>query len=178
VPFEVTVTAVDPFSQVAVGYTGTVTFGTTDTDPGVVLPADYAFVPDDSGRHTFTDTGLGEVTLVTPGEQMLTVLDTADNALTGSIVITVSAGPAPHGQGPPPRTVPARPAQGAAPAPRQPSASEVVGPELWFASLHDVDDVWRTVPRLNHRARGDTTLGRADLFAGEDSRSSKSANAD
>jgi hypothetical protein len=38
-PFDVTVTAVDPFGQAALGYTGTVTFATTDPDPGVVLPA-------------------------------------------------------------------------------------------------------------------------------------------
>jgi hypothetical protein len=137
VPFDVTVTAVDPFSQVAIGYTGTVTFRTTDKDPGVVLPTDYAFVPADGGRHRFTDTGLGEVTLVTLGDQRLTLRDTADNTLTGSTEITVvSAGPAPPGQGSPPRTVPARPAQVKAPAPGLPSASEVVGLEWWFASLH------------------------------------------
>jgi hypothetical protein len=43
VPFDVTVTAVDSFGQVAVGYTGTVTFSSSDADPGVVLPADYTF---------------------------------------------------------------------------------------------------------------------------------------
>jgi hypothetical protein len=150
VPFDVTVTAVDPYIQVAVGYTGTVTFGTTDTDPGVVLPAEYAFVPDDGGRHRFTDTGRGEVTLVTPGDQMLTIMDTADNTITGRIVITVSAVPAPPGQGPPPRTVPARPAQVEAPAPGRPSASEVVGREPRFASLHGGDYVWPTVARLRH----------------------------
>jgi hypothetical protein len=168
VPFDVTVTAVDPLNQVVVGYTGTVTFGTTDTDPGVVLPADYAFVPSDGGMHRFTDTGLGEVTLVTPGDQMLTVMDTAVSTITGSADLTVSAGPAPHGHGPPRRTVPARPAQSEGPAPRQPSASEVVGLERWFASLHDGDYVWLTVPRLRHQARGDTTLGMADLFGGDD----------
>jgi hypothetical protein len=62
VPFEVTVTAVDLLGQVAVGYTGTVSFTTTDTDPGVVLPADYTFTLNDGGVHTFTDTGLGETT--------------------------------------------------------------------------------------------------------------------
>jgi hypothetical protein len=91
VPFDVTVTAVDPFNQVAVGYTGTVTFSTSDPDPGVVLPADYAFTLDDGGSHTFTDTGLGETTLITPGDQMLTVMDTADNNITGSAIITVNA---------------------------------------------------------------------------------------
>jgi hypothetical protein len=93
VSFDVTVTAVDPFSQVAVGYTGTVTSRTTDTDPGVVLPADYAFVLADGGMHTFADTGLGETTLLTPGDQMLTVTDTADNTITGSTTITVSSMP-------------------------------------------------------------------------------------
>jgi hypothetical protein len=51
--------------------------------------------------HTFTDTGLGETTLITPGDQMLNVMDTADNTITGSATITVSStppGPAPrHG---------------------------------------------------------------------------------
>jgi hypothetical protein len=95
VPFDVTVTALDPFGQLAAGYTGTVTFSTTDADPGVVLPADYAFTLDDGGVHTFTDTGLGETTLITPGDQMLTVMDTADNIISGSATITVSAAPAP-----------------------------------------------------------------------------------
>jgi hypothetical protein len=53
-------------------------------------------------------------------------------------------------------------------APSQPSASEVVGRERRFASLHDGNYIWRTVPRLRHQARGDTTLGLADLFGGED----------
>jgi uncharacterized membrane protein len=39
--------------QVAAGYTGTVTFSTSDPYPGV-LPADYTFTPDDQGTHTFT----------------------------------------------------------------------------------------------------------------------------
>ena len=123
--------------------------------------------PDDGGTHTFTDTGLGEITLVTPGEQMLTVMDTADNTITGSADLTVSAGQAPHRQGPP-STVPARPAQAEAPTPSEPSASEVVGLERSVASLHDGDYVGPAVPRLRHQARGDTTLGIADLFGGED----------
>jgi hypothetical protein len=96
VPFDVTVTAVDPYGQVAVGYTGTVTFSTTDLDPGVVLPADYTFTPDDQGVHTFTNTGLGEVTLITPGVQMLTVTDTTDNTITGSTAVTVTSQDAPE----------------------------------------------------------------------------------
>jgi hypothetical protein len=92
VPFDVTVTAVDIFGQVAVGYTGTVTFSTSDTDPGVVLPADYTFTAADGGVHTFTDTGLGEITLVTPGDQILNVADTTDNTINGNATITVMGG--------------------------------------------------------------------------------------
>jgi hypothetical protein len=141
IPFDVTVTAVDPFGQVAVGYSGTVTFSTTDPDPGVVLPADYSFQPTDAGQVTLP----GGVTLITPGDQMLTVMDTADNTITGSADLTVSAGPAPHGRPPPPSTAPARPGQSEAPAPSQPSASEVVGLEQWLASFHDGDYVWPAV---------------------------------
>jgi parallel beta-helix repeat protein len=95
VPFDVTVTAVDPFGQVAVGYTGTVTFSTSDIDPEIVLPADYIFTADDGGSHTFSDTGLGEVTLVTPGEQTLTVADTADDTINGTATISVMGGNVP-----------------------------------------------------------------------------------
>jgi hypothetical protein len=69
VPFDVTVTAVDPFGQVAVGYSGTVTFSTSDPRRRVVLPTDYTFTLDDGGVHPFTDTGRGETTLRTHGRQ-------------------------------------------------------------------------------------------------------------
>jgi hypothetical protein len=137
VPFDVTVTAVDPFGQPAVGYTGTVTFGTSDPDPGVVLPADYAFRLDDGGTHRFTDTGLGETTLITPGPRTLTVMDTADNTIVGSASVTVIAapGPASRGQRPPPSTSPASSAQ-AEPLPwSEPAANEAVPGEqgfIWF----------------------------------------------
>src|SRR6266851_619481 len=51
-PFDVTVQAVDVFGQVAFGYTGTVTFSVTDTDPAVVLPLDYTFTAGDQGSTT------------------------------------------------------------------------------------------------------------------------------
>jgi hypothetical protein len=72
-----------------------VTFSTTDADPGVVLPADYTFTLGDGGVHTFTDTGMGETTLITPGDQVLTVMDTADNTIIGSAFITVAPAPSP-----------------------------------------------------------------------------------
>jgi hypothetical protein len=88
-PFNLTVTAVDSFGQRAVGYTGTVTFSTTDPDPRVVLPADYSFTLGDGGTHTFTDTGLAETTLWTRGYQTITATDTGDGSILGSATVKV-----------------------------------------------------------------------------------------
>jgi hypothetical protein len=85
-PFDLTVAAVDPFGQPAYGYTGTVTFSTSDGDPNVVLPADYSFTPDDQGTHTFS----GGVTLITPGDQTITATDTSDDTVAGSATVTVT----------------------------------------------------------------------------------------
>jgi hypothetical protein len=99
VPFDVTVSAYDVYGQPAVGYTGTAHFTSTDNGSGVVLPADYTFTPGDGGVHTFTDTGLGETTLVTPGDQTLTVTDRADGTIAGSATVTVgSTGPGAGGR--------------------------------------------------------------------------------
>jgi hypothetical protein len=168
VPFDVTVTAVDPFGQPAVGYTGTVTFGTSDPDPRVVLPADYAFTLDDGGTHLFTDTGRGETTLVTPGPQTLTVLDTADNTIAGSASVTVSAaiGPAARGQPPPPSPSPASSAQAEPPARSEPAANEVLPTEQGLSWFQDGDSAWLTVPRLRHQARGQTDVALAEQIDG------------
>ncbi len=85
-PFDVTVQAVDPFGQLALGYTGTVTFSTSDPDPGVMLPDAYTFTADDQGTHTFS----GGFTLITPGDQTLTATDTADNTIIGGATVTVT----------------------------------------------------------------------------------------
>jgi hypothetical protein len=89
--FDVTVTALDPYGHVDVNYQGTVAFSTSDTDPGVVLPAGYTFttgVGGDNGVHSFS----GGVTLVTVGTQTLTVSDSV-SGMSGSITITVGPGP-------------------------------------------------------------------------------------
>src|SRR5262249_53260488 len=86
-PFDVTVTALDAYGHTATGYTGTVTFSTTDPDPGVVLPADYPFTADDQGTHTFS----GGSPLLTPGAQSLTAPDAA-GGLSGSVPVTVTSG--------------------------------------------------------------------------------------
>jgi hypothetical protein len=128
-----TVTAVDPFGQVAVGYLSTVTFSTTDPDPGVVLPADYSFRPSDAGQVTFP----GGVTLITPGDQTLTVMDTADDTITGSTTVTVDSmvpGAGSHGlaQALQPGRLP-----GSVPQASEPPQRQVV--DWWFASVNKRD---------------------------------------
>ena len=84
----VTVTAMDAFGNVSTGYTGTVTFSSSDVQAG--LPANYLFTTKDGGVHSFS------VTLRTPGSQSLTVADTANASLTASQTgIMVSASTAP-----------------------------------------------------------------------------------
>jgi glucose/arabinose dehydrogenase len=137
-PFDITVTARNAAGHVAPGYTGTVTFSTTDTGPGVVLPADYTFTANDAGVHTFTDTGLGETTLVTLGDQTLTATDTPSGSLTGSATVTITGGPAP----PPVWSGPNQPPK---PSPSQvqylkrlePSGQEVLAVDWVFASFRE-----------------------------------------
>jgi hypothetical protein len=90
-PFDLAITARDPYGNIDTNYQGTVTFSTTDPDSGVALPADYTFTTGssgDNGVHTFS----GGVTLVTVGAQTLTVTDTV-SGIAGSATITVGPGP-------------------------------------------------------------------------------------
>jgi hypothetical protein len=68
-----TVTARDPYGNVATGYGGTVHF--TSSDPQADLPADATLT---------NGTGSFSATLKTAGSQSLTATDTADGTLTGS----------------------------------------------------------------------------------------------
>jgi hypothetical protein len=88
-PFDVTVTALDANRLTAVGYLGTVTFSSTDTDSGVVLPPDYTFTAGDQGVHTFA----GGFNLITVGQQTVTGTDTADPTVIGTATVTVNPGP-------------------------------------------------------------------------------------
>jgi hypothetical protein len=90
-PFDVTVTALDPYGVTAAGYLGTVTFSSTDPFPGVVLPSAYTFKVREGGVHTFVG-----LVLLSPAYQILTVTDTI--GVTGGAVILVTA-PAPPGAG-------------------------------------------------------------------------------
>jgi hypothetical protein len=84
-PFDVIVQVMDVYGQVAIGYSGTVTFSVTNTDPAVVLPLDYTFTAGDQGRHTFS----AAFTLITPGDQTLAVADLA-NGLSIDVPLTVN----------------------------------------------------------------------------------------
>jgi hypothetical protein len=90
-PFDVTVTAVDPFGQTAVGYTGTVTFSSADPYRAT-LPADYPFRAADHGVHTFP----GGATLYTAGTWDVTATDTATGSITGSTSVAVNPAAADH----------------------------------------------------------------------------------
>jgi hypothetical protein len=70
-PFDVSVTALDPFNNVATSYLGLVHFSTNDPAKGVTLPADYTFIAGDSGIHVFT----GGATLLTAGPHTVTATD-------------------------------------------------------------------------------------------------------
>jgi hypothetical protein len=68
----------DPYGNTDTKYRGTVTFTSTDTDPGVALRADYTFQPGDMGSVTFP----GGVKLITAGGQTVTATDTV-SGITG-----------------------------------------------------------------------------------------------
>src|SRR5207237_1217402 len=97
-----TVTATDAFGNTATGYTGTVTF--TSSDAQAVKPANYTFVAGDNGVHSFS------ATFKTAGTQTLTATDTVTGSNTGTqtgivvnaaaaSVLTVSGYPSPTAAG-------------------------------------------------------------------------------
>jgi hypothetical protein len=71
-----TVTARDPYGNIATGYRGTVHF--TSSDGQAALPANYTFTATDAGVHTFS------ATLKTAGTGSLTATDTATASITGT----------------------------------------------------------------------------------------------
>ena len=91
--FSVVVSAVDNADVVDTTYAGTVTFTSSDTGTGVVLPANYTFVGGDAGVHSF----INGATLVSAGTQTITATDTVTSSITGtSNSIAVSAATATH----------------------------------------------------------------------------------
>ena len=71
-PFDLTVTAADPFGNPDPAFRGTIHFTATDTTAGVALPADYTFDGADAGRHTFP----AGVTLIKAGAKSVTATAT------------------------------------------------------------------------------------------------------
>jgi hypothetical protein len=78
--FTITVAAVDQYNNLLTGYTGTVSF--TSSDAAAILPSSYAFTAADHGEHKFT------VTLTTAGTQTVTATDTS--GATGNTTLTVT----------------------------------------------------------------------------------------
>ena len=80
-PFNFGLRALDSFGNVASGYRGSVRF--TSDDALAALPADYAFVPADTGTHTFF------ATLKTGGIRSLAATDLLSPAIAGFGQVTV-----------------------------------------------------------------------------------------
>jgi hypothetical protein len=79
-PASLTVTAYDAYGNVVTGYTGTVSFSSSDRQAG--LPASYTFTPTDQGSHTFT------MTLDSAGNQSVTASDSS-GAISGQASLLV-----------------------------------------------------------------------------------------
>ncbi|MFI5457507.1 MAG: YDG domain-containing protein, partial [Isosphaerales bacterium] len=87
-PFTITVTAFDPYNNIATGYRGMVNF--TSSDKSASLPGRYTFTASDSGVHTFRN----GVTLRTTGTQTITAKDMSNPSVTGSAsVLAISPAP-------------------------------------------------------------------------------------
>jgi len=85
-PFDVTVTALDAYTNVATGYPGTVHL--TSGDSHATLPGDYTFVAGDAGSHLFDDAMI----LGTVGPQTITVRDDATGSIVGQRTVNVLPG--------------------------------------------------------------------------------------
>jgi hypothetical protein len=81
-----TLTAWDHYGNIATGYTGTVTFASTD--PQAALPASYAFTAADNGTHTF------DAALVKAGAQSIKITDTAGEVIGAYAGLLVNPAPA------------------------------------------------------------------------------------
>jgi hypothetical protein len=82
VAFSLTLTVEDAYGNIVSGYTGTVHFSSTDTK--ATLPKNYTFTAADQGKHTFSG-----LVLRKKGYQKITLTDTQNSALTGSMTIDV-----------------------------------------------------------------------------------------
>jgi ELWxxDGT repeat protein len=81
--FSLTVTIVDAYGNVVTGYRGTISFRSSDSTAS--LPTNYMFTAADLGVHTFTG-----LILRKKGTQTITVTDTLDSSIAGSVSVGVS----------------------------------------------------------------------------------------
>ena len=81
-PFSLTLKVEDAYGNVVTNYTGTIHF--SSTDGRAKLPKNYTFTAADKGVHTFTG-----LVLHTKGSQKITITDTHNSALTGSVIVDV-----------------------------------------------------------------------------------------
>jgi hypothetical protein len=82
VPFAITVTVQDAYSNTVTGYQGTVHF--TLTGPAL-YQADYTFTADDMGSHTFDNQILRQA-----GDYTLSGMDEGESTVRGSVSFTVT----------------------------------------------------------------------------------------
>jgi hypothetical protein len=80
--FNITVTAVDTYGNIATGYLGTIGFSSTDSHAS--LPGNYTFTTSDQGVHTFKG-----LKLRTKGTQTINVFDVANTGIDGSLTLSV-----------------------------------------------------------------------------------------
>jgi uncharacterized delta-60 repeat protein len=81
--FSLTVTALDAYGNIATGFAGTVQF--SDSANGATLPGNYNFTAADAGVHTFS-----AIKLKTKGKQTITVKDSQNGSILGSLTIDVT----------------------------------------------------------------------------------------
>jgi hypothetical protein len=84
-PFDVTVTALDPFGNVATSFQGTIHLSTSEPPQDEALPSDYTFTAGDNGQVQFTT-----MTLNRAGIQTLTATDTLKPTVKGSAKVVVN----------------------------------------------------------------------------------------
>ena len=81
--FSLTLEVEDAYGNIVTNYTGTVHFSSTDSK--ATLPANYTFTGADKGVHSFTG-----LVLRKKGNQSITISDTHNRSLTGSVLVDVT----------------------------------------------------------------------------------------
>ncbi len=75
----------DPYGNIATGYTGTVHFTKSDSGTGSAIPGNYPFVAGDQGVHVFTN----GATLVTGYSQTISAADVSCSSISGTTSVPI-----------------------------------------------------------------------------------------